>query len=244
MSKISIICPVYKMKDGLGEKFLVEYLSLLMFQTYCNFEVVVSDQSEDDNLKNICNTFSHVLSIKYIRNTGSKKTAAANVNYALKHASGDLIKLLYMDDFFVDFLALEKIAKAFELNPNQHWLISGFMCCDQNKSTYYNHRMPWYGNKYVNGDNTTGNPSNYTVRRESALEMDENLLWIVDGEYFYRSFYHYGDPILIKEYLVCFRDHSDSAFKRPDLSALDAKERQYCADKFSGEVERKLIQYV
>lgn len=244
MPKFSIICPVYHMKDGLGEKFLVEYLSLLMYQTLGSFEVIVSDQSDDDNLKNICKTFSHVLNIKYIRNPGSKKTAAANVNFAMKHATGEIIKLLYVDDFFVDFLALEKIYDGFKNNPDKNWLIAGFMCCDQGKHTYYNHRQPWYGNRYVNGDNTTGNPSNYSVRREHALEMDENLLWIVDGEYFYRSYYHYGDPILLKDYLVCFRDHSDSAFKKPELAALDAKERQYCVDKFSGEVERKLIQYV
>ena len=71
--------------------------------------------------------------------------------------------------------------------------------------------------------------------------MDENLLWIVDGEYFYRSYYHYGDPILVNDILVCFRDHGDSAFKRPDLQELDTKERQYCVDKFSRPVEQKLI---
>jgi hypothetical protein len=71
--------------------------------------------------------------------------------------------------------------------------------------------------------------------------MDENLLWIVDGEYFYRSYYHYGDPIMIKDTLVCFREHGDSAFKKKELRELDTKERQYCEDKFSREVELKRI---
>jgi glycosyltransferase involved in cell wall biosynthesis len=240
MTKISICTPVYTMKDQLGEKFLVEFFSSLMAQTFKDFEVVISDQSEGDNMKMICDTFSHVLNIKYVKNLVTARNAAANVNYAIKHATGEIVKLLYMDDFFVDVDALGKIAYAFDNNVGS-WLIAGFVCCDQEKTNFYNARQPSYNNKYVNGDNTTGNPSNYSVRRDCALEMDENLLWIVDGEYFYRSYYHYGDPIMIKDVLVCFRDHGDSAFKRPDLRDLDAKERQYCVEKFSRPVELKLV---
>lgn len=240
MSTISIVTPVYTMKDGLGEKFLVEFFCNLMGQTFTDFEVVISDQSEEDNLKKIVDTFSNVLDIVYIKNKSGVKNAANNVNNAIKYASGDIVKLLYMDDFFVDVNALYKIKVGFDERPGK-WLISGFICCDENKTKFYNQREPWYGNKYVNGDNVTGNPSNYAVRRDCALEMDENLLWIVDGEYFYRSYYHYGDPIMIKDTLVCFRDHGDSAFKKPDLQELDTKERQYCVDKFSREVELKRI---
>ena len=241
MTEFSIIAPVYKMKDGYSERFLVEYLTSLSYQTFKDFEVIIPDQSEDDNLKEICKTFSYIMNIKHIRNTGEHKCAAANVNFGIKHATGKYVKLLYVDDFFVTSDALQKIKTAFEQNLDSKWLISGFTCCNEDRTHFYNSREPWYGNKYVNGDNVTGNPSNYTVRREHAIEMDENLLWIVDGEYFYRSYYHYGDPILVKDILVCFRDHGDSAFKRQDLRDLDIKERQYCVDKFSGHVELKLI---
>jgi glycosyltransferase involved in cell wall biosynthesis len=239
--EFSIIAPVYKMKNNYGERFLVEYLSHLSYQVFKDYEVIVPDQSEDNNLKNICDTFLYIMNIKHVRNSGELKTAAANVNFGIRHSSGKLVKLLYVDDFFTDPAALLKIKEAFDTNPNGKWLISGFVCCNEDRTKFYNERQPWYGNKYVNGDNVTGNPSNYTVRRECALEMDENLLWIVDGEYFYRSYYHYGDPILVNDILVCFRDHEDSAFKRPDLRELDAKERQYCVDKFNRQVEQKLI---
>ena len=240
MPKISVCVPVYTMKDNMSEKFLVEFFSNLVEQTFKDFEVIVSDQSTFDHLSSIVDTFSHVLDIKYVRNTSEKKSAANNVNYAIKHAKGEIVKLLYMDDFFVDPNALGKIAKAFEDNLGK-WLISGFVCCNENRSQFYNSREPWYGNAYVNGDNVTGNPSNYSVRRECALEMDENLAWIVDGEYFYRSYYHYGMPIMLSDILVCFRDHGDSSFKKESFRELDARERQYCVEKFSGVVEHKLI---
>ena len=240
MPKISICVPVYTMKDNMSEKFLVEFFSNLVEQSFKDFEVVVSDQSTFDHLRSIADTFSHVLDINYVRNTSDKKCAANNVNYAIKHAKGEIVKLLYMDDFFVDRHALGKIARAFDENEGK-WLIAGFVNCNEERSEFYNARTPWYGNAYVNGDNTTGNPSNYSVRRECALEMDENLAWIVDGEYFYRSYYHYGMPIMLDDILVCFRDHGDSAFKKDSFRELDAKERQYCIDKFSGVVELKLI---
>ena len=229
------------MKNKTAEKFLIEYFSHLMYQTFKDFDIVISDQSEGDNLKQICDVFSLVLDIKYFKFINGKKNAASNVNNAIKHASGKIIKLLYMDDFFIDQDALQKINNAFNNNPNNKWFISGFTHSNEDRTQYFNTKHPWYGNKYVNGDNTTGNPSNYAVRRECALEMDENLAWIVDGEYFYRSYYHYGDPIMINDILVCFRDHGDSSFKKDIFRELDAKERQYCINKFSGVVEHKLI---
>lgn len=240
MSTISIVCPIYTMKDGLAEKFLVEYLSQFFYQTHRDFELVFSDQSSGDNLKDIIDTFRYIYNIKYVKNNSGIKNAANNVNNAIPHATGSIVKLLYMDDFFIDPEALAKIDRAFAEQSGE-WLIAGFGHCDQARTNYYDFRKPWYGNKYVNGDNTTGNPSNYAVRRHSALAMDENLLWIVDGEYFYRSYYHYGDPIMISDFLVCFRDHGDSAFKRPDLRELDAKERQYCINKYQSVVDQLLL---
>ena len=241
MSKISICCPVYTMKDKTAERFLVEYFSHLMYQTFKDFDIVISDQSEWDNLKTICDTFSHVLDIKYIKNTSNKKNAANNVNNAVKHATGEIIKLLYMDDFFVDQSALQKIADAFDNNPHGKWFISGFTHSNENRTEFFDTRFPWYENKYVNGDNTTGNPSNYAVRSNCALEMDDDLLWIVDGEYFYRSYYYHGDPIKLDDVLVCFREHGSSAFRDPKFQELDAKERQYCIDKYNGIMPTKEV---
>ena len=233
MKTFSICVPVYTMKGGLCERFLIEYLSHLLFQTYRDFEVIVSDQSNDVELKNICDIFSKVLDIKYVVNTSKIKNAASNVNNAVRHASGEIVKLLYVDDFFVDEKALEKIKNAFDANENLNWLISGFTHSDQQRTKYFRTRIPRYDQKFVNGDNSTGNPSNYSVRRKYAIEMDENLLWVVDGEYFYRTFYYHGDPIMIKDVLVCFREHESSAFKSPELSSLEAEERLYCTEKYS-----------
>lgn len=243
MYDFSIICPVYKMKDQLCEKFLVEYLSNLAMQTFKNFEVVVSDQSEDDLLKNICNVFSYALNIKHVRNLSTVKNAAANVNFAINYATGKIIKLLYVDDFFTRPDALEVIKKAFD-EKNGKWLISGFVHCNDDRSNYYDARKPSYNDKRPLGDNTTGNPSNYSVRRECVLMMDEKLQWIVDGEYFYRSYYYYDDPIIVDDILVCFREHKASAFLDPEFRKKvgltdvnnvfsNDKEKNYITEKYN-----------
>ena len=229
------------MKENTAEKFLVEYFSHLMFQSFKDFDVVISDQSEGDNLKQICDIFSLVLDINYYKNTSSKKNAANNVNNAVRYATGDIVKLLYMDDFFIDPFALHKINQAFIDNPDGKWFISGFTHSNEDRTKIFDTRKPSYDNKYVNGDNTTGNPSNYAVRRDCAIEMDDDLLWIVDGEYFYRSYYYHGDPIMIDDVLVCFREHGSSAFRDPKFQELDAKERQYCVDKYNGTMPTKEV---
>jgi GT2 family glycosyltransferase len=183
----------------------------------------------------------HVLDIKYIKNTSNKKNAANNVNNAVKHATGEIIKLLYMDDYFVDQDALLKISNAFDNNPDGKWFISGFTHSNEDRTQFFDTRHPWYENKYVNGDNTTGNPSNYAVRNNCALEMDDDLLWIVDGEYFYRSYFYHGDPIKLDDVLVCFREHGSSAFRDPKFQELDARERQYCIDKYNGTMPTKEV---
>lgn len=220
------------MKNGAGERFLIEFFSGLTFQSFKNFDIVVSDQSETDVLKHVCDMFSKVLDIKYYKNISEIKNAANNVNNAIRHATGEIIKLLYMDDFFIDPTALAKISDAF-YNNKGNWLINGFIHCNVDKTKFFDARTPWFGNKYVNGDNTTGNPSTYAVRKKCLIEMDENLLWLVDGEYFYRSYFYHGDPIIIPDVLVAFREHQDSAFLDSKYRELDAKERQYCIDKFN-----------
>jgi hypothetical protein len=146
-----------------------------------------------------------------------------------------------MDDFFVDQSALQKIADAFDNNPYGKWFISGFTHSNEDRTEFFDTRQPWYENRYVNGDNTTGNPSNYAVRNNCALEMDDDLLWIVDGEYFYRSYFYHGDPIKLDDVLVCFREHGSSAFRDPKFQELDAKERQYCIDKYNGTMPTKEV---
>lgn len=232
MPKISICTPVHKMNYELSEKFLVELLSSLLYQTFKDFEVVISDQSDTDELKNICKVFSKVLNVKYIKNIRGLNTTADNVNMAISNATGEIVKILFVDDFFVEQTGLQEIWDAFQANPDKMWLIAGYVNCSEDKEFFLYRNLAKFDNPVPNGQNMTGNPSTYAVRREYALEMDENLLFVVDEEYFERSYWYYGPPIIIDKVIHCFRVHKDSVYWNKKFHHLEEEERLYVEEKF------------
>ena len=67
MSLISVCIPAYEM-HGEGSKFLKRSFDVLKEQTFKDFEVVVSDNSEDDAIKNLCREYENILNINFVRN--------------------------------------------------------------------------------------------------------------------------------------------------------------------------------
>ena len=100
MSKFfSVAIPTYEM-NGKGVEYLNFSLSMLKRQSFQDFEVVISDNSKDDNIKILCEKWSNYLDIKYFNNDINKlDNPSANINNAMKNCTGDYIKILFLDDF-------------------------------------------------------------------------------------------------------------------------------------------------
>ena len=79
---ISVCIPCYDMNGKNGE-YLSIALESLRKQTFKNFEVVISDQSTNDNVENAIKNFSD-LTINYIKNEENRGNASANFNVAIK----------------------------------------------------------------------------------------------------------------------------------------------------------------
>src|SRR3990167_7102617 len=115
---ISICIPTYEMHGG-ALKMLTRSFDMLKKQTFKDFEVVVSDNSEDDVVKNLCASPEYkMLNINYFKNP--RKGLAQNSNEAIKNAKGEIIKILYMDDYLANENSLQKILDNF----TDHWLIT------------------------------------------------------------------------------------------------------------------------
>ena len=71
-------------------------------------EVVVSDHSKSNEILELCDKYSKLFSIVYVRNFYDRGNGPANTNVALQHCSGDLIKIMFSDDLFTDDTALRK----------------------------------------------------------------------------------------------------------------------------------------
>lgn len=176
---ISIALPIHGMKNA--DFFLQRCFDSILEQSYEDIEVVIADNSDDDHLLKIIQTYA--LPIKYFKNP--KKGMAPNTNAAIKHSTGDVIKILYMDDWLAHKHALRDILAHFE----GHWLVTS---SDNNKN-------PHYTEDIETGNNKLGSPSALTVLNKKPLLFDENMTWLLDCDFYKRMYEKFGEPVIVKK---------------------------------------------
>jgi glycosyltransferase involved in cell wall biosynthesis len=92
---ISIILCTYN-----GERFLKEQLESLLWQTYPNLEIIVSDDASQDNTVNILNRYMNDKRLRVVfqeKNLGPAK----NFEYAVTLAGGEYIAFADQDDIWL-----------------------------------------------------------------------------------------------------------------------------------------------
>lgn len=181
MPKISICVPIYNMDNA--EYFLQRNLASIAAQTFKDYEIIVSDDSEDDYLKILISKFD--LPIRYFRN--EKHSMANNSNNALNQAQSDLVKILYQDDYFYETTSLETIVDHF--TPTCWWLATGCTHSIDGVNTFNDHK-PYY----TESDNTIGSPSVITMRREVPIRFDPTFHWVLDLDLYRQLYRKYGKP--------------------------------------------------
>ncbi len=208
--KISVCIPTYEM-HGEAKKFLTKNFEVLKKQTYKNFEVIISDNSEDNVIEELCKDPAYrYLNIQYFRNP--RKGISKNTNEAIKKANGELIKILYMDDVLANEYSLEDIANNFK----GHWLVTA--CAhDTGNGELQNPHFPSYHEKIYLGKNTIGAPSVLTIKNENPLLFDENLTWLLDCDYYKKMYDKYGEPEILNNIGVIIGLNKNQATKRTKL---------------------------
>ena len=160
--RISVCVPTHDMENG--EYFLNRLKDSLARQTFQDFELVITKSGK----------------------------MAENTNAAIKQAKGEIIKLLYMDDFLYNEDALKHIHENFEGG----WMASGCVhTTDGNE--FFNPHYPTYNQDIGMGVNTIGSPSVVAFGNDEPLLFDENLSWLLDCELYERLYARYGEPTII-----------------------------------------------
>jgi len=220
---ISVCIPTYEM-GGVGKEKLKRSLDVLTTQTCKDFEVVISDNSENDEIKNLCKSSEYQsLNINYFKNP--RKGLAQNTNEAIKHATGEIIKILYMDDYLANDTALGSIKDNF----NGYWLVTG---CEHDDGKHrYNPHYPRYSKKIARGKNTIGSPSVLSIKNENPLLFDENMTWVLDCDYYKRMYDKYGKPTILNEINVVIGTGKHQMTNILSNTAK-IKERYYMARKY------------
>lgn len=200
------------MKDAAW--LLTRCLDSILEQTYPNIEVVVTDNSEDNNLFNVLEKYGFAK--KYRVN--SRKGMAQNTNEAIKLATGDIIKVLYMDDLFAHKDAVKEIVEAFTAS-NKYWLVTA--CEHTHGKDRFNKHKPVYTENILTA-NTIGSPSVLAFRNKNPLLFDEKMTWLLDADLYHRLYKIHGDPIILNKTNVIIGIHSGQV-----TNLLSNKEKQY-----------------
>ncbi len=178
--------------QGEARKVLTRSFDILKKQTFKDFEVVISDNSDNDIVKNLCASPEYQsLKINYFKNP--RKGLAQNTNAAIWGAKGEIIKILYMDDYLASEDSIQQIVNNFR----GYWLVTG--CEHDDGMKRYNPHYPRYNKKIYQGKNTIGSPSVLAIKNENPLLFDENMTWLLDCDYYQRMYGKYGEPTILNE---------------------------------------------
>jgi len=203
----SIAIPTYGY-NGNGQKFLIENFEKLKTQTYTDFEVVISDHSIDDTIKDICDKYSQELNIRYFRNEIGRGIISPNINNAMKNCLGKWIKILFQDDFLYDKFSLENQFKFIVNNSDMYWFATKFFHSNDGV-TFYRLFHPKWNDLIWTGNNTIGCPSVITIKNEDLEYFDEGLNWLMDVEFYKRVFDKKGEPKILDEITAVNRTWGD-----------------------------------
>lgn len=157
MPKISICVPIHDMQNG--AYFLWRLVNSLTEQSFKDWELIVTKEGK----------------------------MAENTNAAIARAKGELIKILYLDDYFAHPNSLQDIVDAF--NQDTQWLITGV---DTNPN-------PQWTDDIATGNNKLGSPSALTIRNHHNFNQyfDESLSWVLDCDYYKRMYDFEGEPVIL-----------------------------------------------
>lgn len=230
--KISIAIPTWECY-GRGAEYLNDLLRTIQIQSHKDFEVCISDHSIDDEVLKEVKQFEEKFEIVYAKNKNDRGNGPANTNKAIEMCSGNIIKVMFQDDFFYDTESLEKIHSEFEKNDDM-WLVNGCNHTSDDGYNFYWEMYPSWNNNFLEGVNTISSPSVLSFRKEVDNRFDETLVSFMDCEFYYGMNEKYGQPIFLNDVLISNRvgDYQISSNIK-NKAELQSRESEYCKKKYS-----------
>ncbi|MFI5155193.1 MAG: glycosyltransferase family 2 protein [Chitinophagales bacterium] len=199
---ISICIPAFKHPD-----FLKRLLDSISIQSFSNFEVILSDDSPDQEVERLAALYTAKFTLKYFHNKVPEGTPG-NWNRAIQLAEGTWIKLMHDDDWFSDKDSLLQFVKGIELNPGSGFIFSAYknIYLDSGASMEVfisQFRLRWLKQDPVTlfAQNGIGPPSTVMHKANSAISYDTEMRWLVDIDLYIRLISN-GNPAYIASPLV------------------------------------------
>ena len=227
--KVSYCIPTH---DGNAkcQMYLFDIFHALECQTDQRFDVWISDHSESKKVYAACEDYADVLDIKYVPNDKKRGNISANTNNALRHADGEILKVLFSDDFILTRTLNQELIQAFDNTPYQ-WAVTGYAHTMNEGQTHYNPKIPYYNDKLLEGVNTLSSPSILALRNGIDMLFDEDLVMLMDCDMYYRLYKDHGQPKILEHYHISNREHPNQTQRQ--YESLLPKEIEYLKEKHS-----------
>lgn len=230
---------------GKGHELLKHNLDHILKQDYDNIEIIISDHSSDNKIKELCKEYDcKKYPIKYIHNPEYKGNSSQNTNNAIKYCNGEYIKILFIDDYLYNESAITIIVENFEKNADKKWLVHSYRHTKDYKD-FYNLHHPKFSHDIV-FCNRIGTPSCLTIHKSVKERFDENLKWFMDSELYKRILDKYGQPIFLhtKEDIkpLMINLHHDGQVTNTSIDKdLIVKEKEYITNKTNDKTLMELV---
>ena len=197
--RMSVAIPVHDMPNA--DYFLTRIINSLHQQTFRDFEIVI---------------------------TKTGWGMAKNINECLRRCKGDIIKILFMDDYMAYPEALWRIATQIS---DSKWMASGCLHTKDGANLTDPHYPTHDEIALKAGFNPIGSPSVITMQNGLNVFMDESLTWVVDCDWYARMYSAYGPPKLDLDLNVVIGVGNHQSTNNIPLCVKD-REHQYIQKKY------------
>jgi hypothetical protein len=188
--KVSIILPIHNMKNGAF--FLWRAINSIMEQTFKDYEIVITKEGK----------------------------MAENTNAGTEKSKGELIKILYMDDYFSSPTSLKEMVDNF--GEKDSWMIVG---TEDNPS-------PYWTDDLETGNNKLGSPSALIMRATDRMLFDEKLSWLLDCDLYKRMEHFCGKPKILNGNYITIGKH-DGQMTHLMSDHYKLSEHEYVREKYN-----------
>ena len=159
-------------------------------------------------LDSLSKTYGQSVSVRFIYN--SSTSTSSNLNFLARQSTSEITKILFQDDFLISKYVLQNISQKFRIRKKV-WLVVASKNYDDISGTYVRNIQPRFSKKISTGINTIGSPSVIAFRTASFINFNEDLIWMLDCDWYLRMKHNYGRPIFLRKFGVANRLHDHQA---------------------------------
>jgi glycosyltransferase involved in cell wall biosynthesis len=203
--KLSVLIPAYNYPEGI--KSILLKAQNLKYENINHYEIIIFDNSFDDQIYNLYKIFKKNLNIFY-KKIPRTVGVINNWNLLLKQASGNYIYMIHHDDVPEQSFFFRDLIK--KINKYKNYDIFIYSCKLKSKYNFLNRPnfifflkkiIVRYFPGYLLRRNVIGSISNIVFKNKHIL-FNKKLLWLVDVDFYYRLIKKSKKIILATSYLL------------------------------------------